>query len=851
METLTLPNSPTLEANTSVARDRNTVFVDGKFLLVNGRRFWVKGVTYGSFQANEEGEPFPPHAQLCDDFAQMRDAGVNTVRIYTPPSDRIADAAADAGLMLVPDIGWGPRCCELDDSERMQFLRGWVRDHARRLANHPAILMFSLGNEVPPLMVRWYSRRRIESFLKSLYEIVKEEAPQSLVTYVNHPPTEHLNLEFLDVISYNVYLEREPEFRRYLARLQMLAGDRPLFLAELGLDGGTHGHEAQAESLDWQLRAVWEKGLCGAAVYSWTDEWSIFDQEIEGWSFGITDIERRPKPALGAVQQIYSAEPSELVDPPRPKVSVVVANYNGAATLDRCLGSLGNLTYPNYEVVVVNDGSTDHSQSIIERHPVRSITVSNGGLSRARNLGVEAATGDIVAFIDSDAWADSDWLHFLVTTLEEHGAAAVGGPNLSPPEDGFVAQCVDWAPGNPTHVLVDDEQAEHVPGCNMAFRKEALLTIKGFEPRHRAAGDDVDVCWKLLARGEQIVFSPGAFVWHHRRGSVRAFWRQQVGYGVAEGHLARYYPGRFNVFGDLVWAGSVYDGLHLGLRGQGLPRLFPPRVYQGRFGSAPFQSIYQPFRAWWFQIFTTAEWQLVTVLLALSSGLAFWSQSAAAIYLLIVTAAMMFATLSVASVPAQHAVHRLRWKGRRGAAAKLMITFLHIMQPLARGWGRLRGSWDDGREPYPEFPAEQRLYGNLRQREEWLNRLQEHLRACGWSCRPTCNWGEADLDILGPGPYTLKLCSTYEEDLERGQHYVRYRIRPRAKLMLPFLYFAVFAPLGALYFAPYLAPLAVPAVIALKLLLQTRCFMVRAVSQLAVESAEPIGMSCVGDQPNG
>lgn len=823
--------------------------IDGKFLLVNQQRFWIKGVTYGSFQVNDEGEPFPPLPQVREDFCQMREAGVNTVRIYSPPSDRVAEAAADAGLMLVPDIGWGPRSCELDDPG-MRFLRNAVRSHARRLAGHPAVLMFSLGNEIPPLIVRWYGRQRIEAFLRSMFDIVKEEAPLSIVTYVNHPPTEHLSLSFLDVVSYNVYLERELDFRRYLARLQMLAGDRPLFLAELGLDSRTHSLDQQARFLDGQLRAVWDKGLCGAAVYSWTDQWSIFDQAIEGWGFGLTDAERRPKPALKVVQQIYSAEPAELRGGHRPRVSVVVASYNGAATLDRCLRSLTRLTYPHYEVVVINDGSTDESQEIIARFPVHAITVPNGGLSRARNLGIEAATGDMVAFLDSDAWADPDWLHYLVTAIEEHGAAAAGGPNLSPPGDGFIAQCIDCAPGNPTHVLLDDERAEHVPGCNMAFRKDALQAINGFAPRHRVAGDDVDVCWKLLARGDRIVFSPAAFVWHHRRATVRAFWSQQVGYGVAEGHLERCYPGRFNVFGDLVWAGSIYDDLHVGLRGQGLPRLFPPRVYQGRFGSAQFQSIYQPIRAWWFQICTTAEWQFMAASLLVSSCLAFWWASAAAWYLILLSGAMLIATLSAASVPALHSVDRKGWKGTRFWAALLLITGLDILQPLARAWGRMRGRWDLA-EPIPAFPAEQRLHGNLSQRERWLNRLQEHLQACGWTCRPTCDWGKADLDILGPGPYALQLCSTCEEDLERGAHYVRYRIEARAKPMLPLLVMALLAPLGALYGAPYLAPLALPSLIALKLVLQARRFMIRAVSQLAIECGEPLGMSRVGDGEHG
>ena len=168
--------------------------------------------------------------------------------------------------------------------------------------------MFSIGNEIPPLIVRWYGHRRVEEFLHRLNEIVKDEAPDGLTTYVSHPPTEHLTLPFLDVISYNVYLEREPEMRAYLARLQTLCHEKPLFLAEIGLDARRHGEEAQARFLDWQIRAAFEKGLCGITVYGWTDEWSIFTTDIEDWGFGLTDAKRRSKKALATVAKLYQGD---------------------------------------------------------------------------------------------------------------------------------------------------------------------------------------------------------------------------------------------------------------------------------------------------------------------------------------------------------------------------------------------------------------------------------------------------------------------------------------------------------------------------------------------------------------
>ena len=91
------------------------------------------------------------------------------------------------------------------------------------------------------------------------------------------------------------------------------------------------------------------------------------------------------------------------------------------------------------------------------------------------------AEGEIIAYIDDDAFADADWLFFMVQALLEHGASAVGGPNLSPPDENFTAQCVHHSPGNPTHVLLGDELAEHVPGCNMAYLKRDLEAIGGFD----------------------------------------------------------------------------------------------------------------------------------------------------------------------------------------------------------------------------------------------------------------------------------------------------------------------------------------------------------------------------------
>jgi O-antigen biosynthesis protein len=276
---------------------------------------------------------------------------------------------------------------------------------------------------------------------------------------------------------------------------------------------------------------------------------------------------------------------------------------------------------------------------------------------------------------------------------------------------GFTADCVDCAPGNPTHVLLNDETAEHIPGCNMAYRKSALQAIGMFDPTHRVAGDDVDVCWKLLVRSETIAFSPSAVVYHHRRGTVRGYLRQQKGYGRAEAHLQRRYPGRYNFFGHQVWRGHIYDGVNHGLRQHGLPLLFRSRVYQGAFCSGQFQSIYQPFLNWWFQIFTAVEWQGVTggVLAAGLIGHAF-SRTPAVVPLAL---GLVMLALSIASAVlcASHASLRKRWKGARRLRGVALVAWLHLTQPWSRAWGRFQGWWSV--RPAAAIAVDRRLAGSF------------------------------------------------------------------------------------------------------------------------------------------
>src|SRR5207253_2686609 len=584
----------------------------GKFIFAGDAKFYVRGVTYGAFRPDASGREYQEVDVIERDLALMASNGINTVRIpHTSPPRSLLDAAERHGLRVMVGLSAEQYLGFLIDRKKsLSEIEALVRAKVRDNAGHPALLCYALGNEIPAPMARWLGRRRIERYLERLYRAVKEEDPGGLVTYVNYPTTEYLQLPCLDLVCFNVYLESQDRFEAYLARLQNLAGDRPLLMSELGLDGLRHDEGVQARSLAWQVRSAFAAGCAGVFVFAWTDEWYRHGHDVEDWAFGLTRVDRSPKPALHAVREVFAEVPFSP-SLPWPRISVVVCTYNGARTIRDCLEGLTRLAYPDYEVIVVDDGSTDSTATIARQYDCRLIQTENRGLASVRNTGLAAAAGEIVAYTDDDAYPDPHWLTYLAASFLTTSHAAVGGPNIAPPGDGPIAECVARAPGGPVHVLLTDGEAEHIPGCNMAFRKACLEAIGGFDPQFRAAGDDVDVCWRLQERGWTLGFSAAALVWHHRRNSVRTYWKQQIGYGRAEAMLERKWPEKYNGPGHVRWTGRMY--------GSGLTRALgwrQPRIYHGIWGSAPFQSLYEPAPSLLGFLPQMPEWHLITTGLA-------------------------------------------------------------------------------------------------------------------------------------------------------------------------------------------------------------------------------------------
>lgn len=686
--------------------------VCGKFLYLHDDKFFVKGVAYGSFPPNSHGYEFPATPDVASDFALMREAGINAILTYTVPPPSLLDQAGEHGLRVIVTVPWMEYVCFLENKTIRRDIRRQVRAGVAACRRHPAVMLYCVGKEIPPAVVRWHGAKRVEAFLQDLCRVAKDEDPDGLVTYTNFPTTEYLELPFVDVYTFNVYLHQRPQFCAYLSRLQHLAAELPLLLTEFGMCSLRHGREGQASFLDWQFEEIFDHGLAGAAIFGWTDPFYQDHRLVEEWGFGLVDARRRRKPSYAVARRRFTTAVPFAPERRWPRISVVVATRNGARTLDDCLESLRHLRYPDYEVIVVNDGSTDGSAAIIERYPFRVITTPGRGVSAARNEGLRAATGEIVAYIDADARADPDWLSYLAATFLESDVVGVGGPNLVPPEDPWLAKCVYRSPGGPTQVMLDDRCAEHIPGCNMGFRKWALEEIGGFDEIFTTAADDVDICWRLLDRGHRIGFSPSAVVWHHRRPSVTAYWRQQVGYGRSEVLLERKHPNKFNPWGHTFWAGRIYAPYPLF-------RLFGrPLIYQGLWGSAGFQSMYGRGGGVLAFLPRSMEWHL-TLFALLALGLVIpWT-------LLLVGVGLGYTAwycLACASRAKLDAV--TTWRQRLRSRA--MIAWLHFLEPLARDWGRLKGGLTPWRSTLPGARVAPHA-------SRWWQRFQPFWRRVRWT----------------------------------------------------------------------------------------------------------------------
>ena len=208
------------------------------------------------------------------------------------------------------------------------------------------------------------------------------------------------------------------------------------------------------------------------------------------------------------------------------KLTVYIPCYNATRFIEASIRALLHQTRPPDEVLVIDDGSSDNSAEVASRFPVRIIRHGeNKGLAAARNTALANATHPLVGAIDADVLPAPTWLEHLLTHFADPHVVGTSGRLIeahhSSPADAWRATQMTQDLGLER---IDIEQPSHrrLGGFGTIFRKEAVLSVGGYNEKYRTNYEDVDLCARLLAVGHKLVFEPRAVAFHQRRDSIRS-----------------------------------------------------------------------------------------------------------------------------------------------------------------------------------------------------------------------------------------------------------------------------------------------------------------------------------------
>lgn len=233
-----------------------------------------------------------------------------------------------------------------------------------------------------------------------------------------------------------------------------------------------------------------------------------------------------------------------------PFVSIIIPSFNEEANIARCIESALAIDYPEYEILVVDDGSRDLTLPIIENYNVSYIRMrSNHGKSAALNLGLERAKGDIVFFTDSDSSLHPMVLRYLTAAFSDPSIGAVAGKVLLKKSDSYLQkmQSIEYLYGQAVIKEAQFRSGYSVsicPGPVTAFRREALLRVGGF--RTRTLAEDFDVTLELLEHGYQTAYEPRAIAYTSAMGRWGDLRKQRIRW--SRGHLQVYRQHRDTLF---------------------------------------------------------------------------------------------------------------------------------------------------------------------------------------------------------------------------------------------------------------------------------------------------------------
>ncbi|MCM8812184.1 MAG: nucleotidyltransferase family protein [Candidatus Omnitrophica bacterium] len=262
-----------------------------------------------------------------------------------------------------------------------------------------------------------------------------------------------------------------------------------------------------------------------------------------------------------------------------PFVTVIVPVRNEEGTIGACLESLVKQDYPSgcFEILVVDNGSIDRTPEILHRFPVRVVREPVPGAARARNRGACEAAGEILAFIDADCTAASNWLSALIGALEREPSAAFAGADVVSGRKSVLAGYLNWRGfgffREDTGCPADPSGVPWLMTGNLAVRREPFESVGGFDAS-LLPGEDIDFSWRMLLLGWYPVFVPDAAVTENRPYDVRSFCRKNFRTGRVSLILQRRFRDLWSEWG-IVPAGRCRDRGFAGKLVSRLKSVFP------------------------------------------------------------------------------------------------------------------------------------------------------------------------------------------------------------------------------------------------------------------------------------
>jgi GT2 family glycosyltransferase len=202
------------------------------------------------------------------------------------------------------------------------------------------------------------------------------------------------------------------------------------------------------------------------------------------------------------------------------------------------------LDYNDFEIIILTDTS---DKEVFPK--ARVITTGPVGPAEKRDIGARHAKGEILAFLDDDAYPRPDWLKNAVRHFKDNNVAAVGGPAVTPPDDTFYQRISGavflsrMSGGNPERYwpVGDICEVDDWPSVNLFVHKEVFERIGGFNSAYWP-GEDTKLCLDIVKSGKKIIYDPNVFVWHHRREGLGRHLRQVGSYGLHRGFFAKKFP---------------------------------------------------------------------------------------------------------------------------------------------------------------------------------------------------------------------------------------------------------------------------------------------------------------------